>query len=245
MDKLGPQVSLQKMTKLGVSIHMPVYGCPPQPGATARHPATACAVFLDRDGVLVEDVHFLKEPGQLRILPGVLQALRKLQDRFHMFVVTNQSGIARGILTEEELEAIHLELVERLWTEGIYLDGLYYCPHLREGTVPAYRLECDCRKPKPGMLLRAGDDWGIDLAGSFMMGDNPRDVEAARAAGVTGILIGADPRGPEEPTMTADDLAQATDLLLATSSNRPNAPGAEPAALTSQHLGPPAQTGLQ
>jgi D-glycero-D-manno-heptose 1,7-bisphosphate phosphatase len=144
----------------------------------------AAAVFLDRDGVLVRDVHYLRTPSQVEILPGVAPALRALEERFYLIIATNQSGIARGFFTEADLLAIHAEIVLRLREAGARIDAFYYCPHL---------VGCDCRKPAPGLLLRAKADWGLDLAGSAMIGDSARDVEAGRAAGLgTRILLDAE-----------------------------------------------------
>ena len=172
------------------------------------------AVFLDRDGVLVEDVHFLTSPKQLRLLPGVTSALCELQSRFFVIVVTNQSGIARGFLTEEDLMTIHAELVRLLSAEGVTVDALYYCPHLPEAVVPAYGISCICRKPGPGMLLRAAGDWRIDLSQSFLMGDTFRDIEAARRAGVKGIMIGEGCRVVDQNVLVAPNLAAAARLIL-------------------------------
>jgi len=172
------------------------------------------AVFLDRDGVLVEDVHFLTEPGQLKILPGVAEALRDLQDRFYLIVVTNQSGIARGLLTEDDLLEIHAELVSRLGSQGALLDGLYYCPHLPEASISAYKVECRCRKPGPGMLEQAAGDWGIDLSRSVMAGDMPRDIEAARAAGVKGIITGGSHTQQPGSLGAVRNLPEAVPLIL-------------------------------
>ncbi|MBI4505448.1 MAG: HAD family hydrolase [Chloroflexi bacterium] len=182
--------------------------------ATERQ-AGAAAVFLDRDGVLLADVHFLRRPAQLRVLPGVPEAVRALQEHFALVVVTNQSGIARGLFGEEELLAIHAELARRLAIEGGVLDALYFCPHLPEGTVPAYRMDCECRKPKPGMLVRAACEWQLDLARSFMVGDAWRDVAAGRAAGVHSILLGSGEFQGTGAIAVAADLAQAARLILA------------------------------
>jgi D-glycero-D-manno-heptose 1,7-bisphosphate phosphatase len=156
----------------------------PAPAAMPRH-----AVFLDRDGVIVEDVHYLRRSADLRLLPGVVQALRLLQEHFFLIVVTNQSGIARGLLTEADLLDIHQELVRKLALEGVLLDVLYYCPHLPEATLQPYRQVCLCRKPAPGMLIQARHDWAIALEHSFMVGDTLRDVQAGEAVGVPGFLL--------------------------------------------------------
>ena len=183
--------------------------------ALAAQPATRPAVFLDRDGVVVEDVGFLRSRAQLSVLPGTARALRMLQDHFYIIVVTNQSGIARGLLGEDDLLAIHSELVPHLAAEGALLDALYYCLHLPEATVPAYRLECDCRKPKPGMLFRAEYEWGIDMNTSFMVGDMPRDIEAGCAAGVKGVLLGSGGAARPGAHGPVPDLVQAARLIMA------------------------------
>ena len=173
------------------------------------------AVFLDRDGVLVEDVHFLTSADQLRLLPGVAEALRALQEKFSIIVVTNQSGIARGYLTEGDLTGIHGGLALLLAAKQVGVDAFYYCPHLAEGTVEAYRMDCRCRKPKPGMLLRASEDFGIDPAESFLVGDMPRDIQAGDAAGVRSILLTEQGDADAATWMTAKGISEAADLILA------------------------------
>ena len=204
-----------RVVAMGKYLHVPDNSRFVPPRVLARQPATSSAVFLDRDGVIVEDVHFLKSPAQLRILPGAAQALHTLQDQFYIIVVTNQSGVARGLLTEDDLMAIHLELVQRLAIEGVVLDALYYCPHLPEATVEAYQAECSCRKPKPGMLLQAKRDWGLDMAHSFIVGDTPRDIEAGCAAGVKCILLNDGSAALPSKYSLVPDLAGVVRLILA------------------------------
>lgn len=141
------------------------------------------AVFLDRDGVLIEDAHYLRRPEDLRLLPGVADALRALAPSHALVVITNQSGVARGYLDEATLHAIHVRLLEALAAEGAFVDAIYACPHLDDG--------CDCRKPAPGMILRAAREHGLALDRSCMIGDAPRDVEAGRRAGVRSLLFEA------------------------------------------------------
>ena len=208
-----PAKGLPKVVGLGENLHVPVY---PKPGTTVstnkRH-----AVFLDRDGVIIEDVHFLQESAQIRILPGVIEALHQLQTQYYIIVITNQSGVARGLISEDGLLQIHTTLVQRLYADGVSVDGLYYCPHLPNAPVAAYDLECSCRKPKPGMLLQAEKDRGIDLPGSFLVGDRPTDIKAAQAGGVTGILVGANRTEYSQKSIIAQDLAEAATLILSTS----------------------------
>lgn len=202
---------------MGAYLHMPDNSrFASQPVLTGQ-PATKAAIFLDRDGVIVEDVDFLTNPAQLRILPNTARALQLLRDRFYIIVVTNQSGIARGLLTEDNLLDIHSELVRRLAVEGVVLDALYYCPHLPEAMVKMYEVECSCRKPKPGMLLQAKRDWGLDMAHSFIVGDAPRDIEAGCAAGVKCILLNDGSAALSSTYGLAPDLAGAVCLILAQS----------------------------
>jgi D-glycero-D-manno-heptose 1,7-bisphosphate phosphatase len=143
------------------------------------------AAFLDRDGTLIEDLHYLRDPALVRLLPGVGPALRTLNDAGVLAVVaTNQSGIARGRLTEAEYRATRRRLDELLASEGAWIDGHYHCPHLPEITGA-----CDCRKPGPGLYREAARDLDIDLASSWWIGDRLRDLTAARSFGGHGALL--------------------------------------------------------
>ena len=164
------------------------------------------AVFLDRDGVLVEDVHYLRRPEDLRLLDGAAEALRLLRARFALVVVTNQSGIARGLFDEAALLAIHARLVGALAAEGAWLDAIYACPHLPEGEVAAFARACACRKPRPGLLLDAAEAHGLSLSNSWMIGDSARDVEAGRRAGARALLLG--PGGPRTLLEAADEVSR-------------------------------------
>ncbi len=149
----------------------------------------SAAVFLDRDGTINEDSGFLADPAGLRLLPGVGSGLRLLQEGgFRLVVVSNQSGVARGYLTEATLAAIHQRLERLLETEGVTLCGVYYCPHHPEG-APPYRQACDCRKPQGGLVERAAREHKIDLSRSYVVGDQPVDIELARQSGMTAILV--------------------------------------------------------
>ncbi|MGQ9778663.1 MAG: D-glycero-alpha-D-manno-heptose-1,7-bisphosphate 7-phosphatase [Bacillota bacterium] len=154
--------------------------------AQGRRPA----VFLDRDGTISEEIGYIRDPAQYRLLPGAAAAIRRLNERgIPVILVTNQSGPARGFYGEETVLAVLDEMRRQLAKEGAHLDGVYYCPHLPGGIVPAYAVECDCRKPRPGMLLRAAEEHGLDLARSFMVGDKVSDVEVARRVGCRSILV--------------------------------------------------------
>lgn len=143
------------------------------------------AAFIDRDGVLNEERGFLSRRDDFVLVPGVLEALKRLQSAgYRRVVVTNQSGIARGIYGEADYQGVTAHLRRLLAAEGLTLDAIEYCPHLPDAQVPRYRLDCECRKPKPGMLLRAIRALDLDPAASFMVGDRLSDVQAGRAAGV-------------------------------------------------------------
>lgn len=157
------------------------------------------AVFLDRDGTLIQDEGYLRQPDQVRLLPGVGPALRGLAERgFLLVVVSNQSGVGRGWITPREAQAVHARFVELLRSEGVELSGSYYCPHAPEEG-------CPCRKPAPGLLLQAAEELAIDLGASCLVGDRRTDLEAARAAGSTGLLLGRpDLPAPESAHRAAD-----------------------------------------
>jgi D-glycero-D-manno-heptose 1,7-bisphosphate phosphatase len=151
------------------------------------------AVFLDRDGTLIREVNYLTAPEQIDILPGVAPALRCLRTHgFKLVMVTNQSVVARGALSEGGLQKIHAEIVGRLAQDGAVLDAIYYCPHHPTEGLGDYRIVCDCRKPKPGMIRRAAEELAIDAALSYVVGDQLSDIELAGAVGATGILLGWD-----------------------------------------------------
>ena len=146
------------------------------------------AVFLDRDGVINKYVGFLRDIDEFELLPGVAKAIKKINESGYLcIVVTNQPVIARGEVTVSELEVIHNKMETLLGLEGSYVDAIYYCPHHPqkgyEGEVPELKIDCDCRKPKPGMLLKAAMDYNIDLESSWMVGDGENDVKAGKSAG--------------------------------------------------------------
>jgi D-glycero-D-manno-heptose 1,7-bisphosphate phosphatase len=153
--------------------------------------AATRAVFLDRDGVLIEDMNLLVHPGQIRILPGVAEAIVLLKEAgFVLLVVSNQPVVARGLIDESQVRTLQQEVEARLVLQGCArLDGFYFCPHHPKATLPAYRQVCECRKPRPGLLLRAAAEHGVDLAGSFMVGDRPTDLVAGERAGCRTVWV--------------------------------------------------------
>jgi D-glycero-D-manno-heptose 1,7-bisphosphate phosphatase len=149
------------------------------------------AVFLDRDGVLIEDVDAIVRPSDILVLDGVAGALSRLAGAgYALVVVTNQTVISRGLASEEELGRVHGAMLARLGEAGApHLDGIYVCPHHPSATVPAYRVDCECRKPRPGLLVRAASDLALDLSHSTMVGDRVSDVVAGALAGCSTVLV--------------------------------------------------------
>ncbi len=148
------------------------------------------AVFLDRDGTVVVERGYITVPDAIELIPGTAAAIARLRSAgWKVYVITNQGCIAKGMITEEELGAIHFRMMGMLAEGGAVLDGIYYCPHHPDGDLPQYAEECDCRKPRPGMLERAAAEHGLDLGACVMVGDTMRDVEAVHAAGGKAVLV--------------------------------------------------------
>jgi len=148
------------------------------------------AIFLDRDGVLIRDVHYLCRDEQIEVLAGVAEALRLLpSEGFRLVVVTNQSVVARGKVTEAGLREIHRVLRERLGDEGAKLDAIYYCPHHPTAGIGVYKIACACRKPNVAMIERAARELRLDPKNSYLVGDQDGDMELAARVGAQGMLI--------------------------------------------------------
>lgn len=183
------------------------------------------AVFFDKDGTLVDNIPYNVDPRRIHFAEGAVFCLRLLHDAgYRLFVVSNQSGIARGYFGEKALSPVTERLVRMFEEAGVSLSGFYYCPHHPEGTVPDYAVECICRKPAPGLLFRAALDHGIDLSGSWAVGDILDDVEAGRRAGCRTVLLS---NGGESewvlsrhrtPDLLAGGLAQAALAIVSASS---------------------------
>jgi D-glycero-D-manno-heptose 1,7-bisphosphate phosphatase len=181
------------------------------------------AVFLDRDGTLIEDIPYLGSVDRLALFPWTIDAVRALNRAgLAVVIVSNQSGIARGFMSEAAVQDIHREITRRLEAGGARVEAYYYCPHHPEGTVEPYGRRCDCRKPAPGLVDRAASELLLDPARSFVVGDKWVDVGLARGVGARGILVrtgtGAAEEARSSPGVTADavvdNLAGAASWIL-------------------------------
>ncbi len=177
------------------------------------------AVFLDRDGTINEEVGYLKHVDELKLFPFTAEAVGIIQKAgMKAVVVSNQSGVARGFFDEDFVRTLHDRINEMLAREGTFIDRFYFCPHHPTEGSGEYVRDCYCRKPKTGMLLQASDELDIDLSRSYMIGDTERDLETARNAGVTGILVrtgyGKDIVDTEGAAYVAGDLLDAVNWIL-------------------------------
>lgn len=170
-------------------------------------PATSKAAFLDRDGTIIEEKHYIADPAHVVLAPGAVAGLRALRDLgYKLVVVTNQSGIARGLYAESDFHAVQKRVNEVLAEHGITLDAVYYCPH-----HPDFTGTCECRKPGPGMYREAERNLGVDLAASLYIGDRLKDVLPARDFGGRGILVRSG-YGAEQSATAPAWVEQADDL---------------------------------
>jgi D-glycero-D-manno-heptose 1,7-bisphosphate phosphatase len=148
------------------------------------------AVFMDRDGTISEEVGYINHASRFRMFPYAADAIKHLNENGWLaIVVTNQAGVARGYFPEEMIETVHADMTKQVNNAGARIDAIYYCAHHPSVGDPPYRFDCDCRKPKPGLITRASEDFNIDLGNSWMIGDRYSDVELARNAGVKSMLV--------------------------------------------------------
>ena len=147
------------------------------------------AIFLDRDGTINVDAEYLIDKAKFCWMPDAIEAIRYINEHGALaIVITNQSGVARGFFDEEAVAKLHEWINDELRRYGAHIDGFYYCPHHPEAKIEKYRRDCECRKPKPGLILKAAEEHDIDLAHSIMIGDKERDVLCGKAAGTLGML---------------------------------------------------------
>jgi len=181
------------------------------------------AIFIDKDGTLIDDVPYNVDPALIRLQKGAIEGLIKLKSEgYLLIIISNQSGVAHGYFTEDDLEGVKRRLHEMLEIHGVEFDGFYYCPHHPNGKIEQYAVTCGCRKPKPGLIFQAADHFNVELATSWMIGDILNDVEAGNKAGCRTILIN---NGHEtewimndhrKPTALAADLNEAATFILKT-----------------------------
>ena len=147
-------------------------------------------LFLDRDGTINEEAEYLSDPRDVHLLPGAAQAIREANNLgLPVFIISNQSGVARGLFSEKDVKRVNMALLELLEKENASIDGIFYCPHHPDFGEPEYRKDCSCRKPKIGMLQQAGKKFKIDLKKSFVVGDKMTDVQTGNVAGARSILV--------------------------------------------------------
>jgi D-glycero-D-manno-heptose 1,7-bisphosphate phosphatase len=183
------------------------------------------AVFIDRDGTISEEVGYINHVSRFRLFPYAASAIKHLNENGWLaIVITNQAGVARGYFSEDTIQTVHAAMTKELESSGARLDAIYYCAHHPSVGEPPYRLDCDCRKPKPGLISRAAKDFDIDLEESWMVGDRYSDMELARNAGVKSMLVMSGyGRGEwehqragwtEQPDLVAGDLLEAVRLIV-------------------------------
>jgi D-glycero-D-manno-heptose 1,7-bisphosphate phosphatase len=186
------------------------------------------AVFIDRDGTISEEVGYINHVSRFRLFPYAPAAIKHLNENGWLaIVITNQAGVARGYFSEDTIQAVHDAMTNELKSNGAQLDAVYYCAHHPSVGEPPYRFDCDCRKPKPGLILRAAKNFDIDLKKSWMVGDRYSDVELARNAGVKSMFVlSGYGRGEwehqraswaEQPDLVAEDLLEAVRLIVSSS----------------------------
>lgn len=151
------------------------------------------AIFLDRDGTIIKDKHYAFLPESIEFLPGVIDGLRRLHDAgFLLIIITNQSGIARGYFTENNLKVFNETLLSQLANQGVFIDAVYYCPHYINGSIKKYAIECSCRKPQTGLFYIASADYNIDFSLSYAIGDSDRDCSICNETQCCGCVIDGD-----------------------------------------------------
>jgi D,D-heptose 1,7-bisphosphate phosphatase len=177
------------------------------------------AVFMDRDGTINEEVGYLSKLNQLKIFSSTFEAIRIINESgMKAVVITNQSGVARGFFNKDFVNTVHARINEMLQKKGAFIDRFYYCPHHPTEGSGVYKIDCGCRKPEPGMFLKAAEEMDINLASSYMIGDMPKDIQAARSAGVKGILVQTGYEGnvipAGNPVYTAQDILDAVRWIM-------------------------------
>lgn len=180
---------------------------------------TKQAAFLDRDGVIIQDIDHITKEEDVALIPKAAEAIALLNKKYKVIIITNQAAVGRGMCSEEQAMKVNLRVISLLEEKGAKVDATYMCFHHAEKGVGKYKTECDCRKPKPGMLLQAAKEHNLDLTKCFMVGDKKADIKAGLSAGVKTILVmtgygGKDNTAEAIPDYTANDLYEAASIML-------------------------------
>jgi D-glycero-D-manno-heptose 1,7-bisphosphate phosphatase len=180
-------------------------------------------IFFDRDGTINEEVNYLSSPEQLKLIPRAIQAIQEANStNCKVFIISNQAGVARGFMNEEQVQLVNQSLLQLLQQEECTIDKIYYCPHHPDYGESPYRANCECRKPNIGMLRQAAQEFQIDLALSFVVGDKLTDIQTANNAGATGILVKTGyglkemnllPQNNVHPVYIAEDIYDAVQFI--------------------------------
>ncbi len=175
-------------------------------------------IFLDRDGVLIKDVGYLKNPDDIILMPKTIEALKDLKKSgFLLIIVTNQAGVAKGFFTVDDLDRVNKRLIKVYETNGIAIDDLYFCPHHENGTVEPYNIRCSCRKPNTEMVAKGVEKFDIDINKSFMVGDKDSDILLAKNSGLRSFYIKNSMYEHDEniiPDFYVSDLKEASDIII-------------------------------
>lgn len=176
------------------------------------------AVFLDRDGTIIEERNYLSNPEEVRLIEGAPESILALSNAgYFVVMVSNQSGVARGLFGEREVRLVNDRVEEELKRFGAQLDAIYYCPHYEKGTVSRYAIACSCRKPQPGMGYQAAKDHGLELSESYMIGDKLSDVEFGRNCGMKNAILVRTGHGRQQALPWSDYGIEAADICAAAS----------------------------
>lgn len=173
------------------------------------------AIFLDRDGTIIEEKNYLSDVNQILLLENSVKGLKILQDTFLLIIVSNQSGVSRGYFTEKEVNKVNEALLNMLEKQSVHISGVYYCPHYENGVIEKYSINCTCRKPKTGLIDKACLDFAIDLNKSYVIGDKDSDIQLAKNVGCRSILIkNSNYLNKISPNYVAIDLYDAAKYIL-------------------------------
>lgn len=173
------------------------------------------AIFLDRDGTIIEEKNYLSVVKDIKFLKGTFEGLKKLQNDYILFIITNQSGIARGYFDEKTVTEINVEIENQLLKQGVKITETFYCPHHKEGKIKEYSFECECRKPKTGLIEQAKKKYSIDLSKSYIIGDKDCDIQLGTNANCKSILIkNNNYESTKKPNYIAKNLLEAANYIL-------------------------------